>query len=125
MEHLSETPMWMVDANTFRIIVANAAAVRLFGYPEAELLTKTPMDIVVPASAERLREAFARRPFAGYGGEWTLLHPDGTPYRIEVRFHYIDDAGGRRQFTFADAIYGHPTLPDGKTKGVSRSANSQ
>jgi PAS domain S-box-containing protein len=117
--------MWMVDMKTFRITSANAAAARLFGYREEELLTKTALDLVVPESVDPLRDAFSHRPFAGDGGEWTVRYSDGTPFRIHVRFHYVAQDGTRQQFTFADAIYGHPTFPDGRTKGISRAADTR
>jgi PAS domain S-box-containing protein len=114
-----ETPMWMVDANTYRVTMANAAATKLFGYSSSDLMSKTVFDLVVPEEEEALRESFQQRSFAGHGGMWTLRLPNGKRYQINIRYHYVQRDGSKLQFTFADEIYGHPEFPDGKTKGVS------
>ena len=118
MTHEVDTPMWMVDANTFQVTMANHAAQTMFGYSADELASMTIFELVSPEQVELLREAFTNRGFAGDGGEWTLHHPGGARYRMRVRYHYVENDGTKLQFTFADEIYGHPSFPDGKTKGV-------
>jgi PAS domain S-box-containing protein len=118
MHRRSETPMWMVDANTFQIKMANRDALKLFGYSEDELRSKTVFDLVVPEQADALRAAFDSRPFAGDGGSWTVRLPDGARFSMRVRYHFIQNEGARLQFTFADEIHGHPDFPEGKTGGV-------
>jgi PAS domain S-box-containing protein len=120
MTDKSETPMWMVDAGTYRITTANHSAEKLFGYTADQLASKTIFDVVVPEQADALREAFAARAFAGHGGTWTLRHPSGATFRIRIRYHYVQRDGAKLQFTFADEIHGHPDFPEGKTKGVAR-----
>jgi|SRR5690348_6885948 len=115
-----ETPMWMVDANSYRITMANHSAEKLFGYSADELSSRTIFDLIVPEEADALREAFAGRGFAGHGGMWTLRLPDGRQFRLHIRYHYVEREGQRLQFTFADKIYGHPDFPDGKTSGVGK-----
>jgi PAS domain S-box-containing protein len=117
-EQQQETPMWMVDANTFRITMANHSAEKMFGYTAQELSSKTIFDLVIPEQVDRLREAFGGRGFAGHGGTWTLQLPDGHQYRIKIRYHYVVRDGSKLQFTFAEEIHGHPHFPEGKTKGV-------
>ena len=118
MTDKSETPMWMVDANTYRITMANHSAEKMFGYNADQLASKTIFDIVVPEEADALREAFARRAFAGQGGSWTLRHSSGTRFRIHIRYHYVARDGTKLQFTFADEIHGHPDFPEGQTEGL-------
>ena len=118
MQQESETPMWMVDADSGRVTMANRAAERLFGYPSAELASKTIFELVVPEEVADLRESFSTRAFAGHGGNWTLRLPDGTRYKIHIRYHYVERDSSKLQFTFADEIHGHPNFPDGKTKGL-------
>jgi PAS domain S-box-containing protein len=117
-DHEHETPMWMVDANTFRITMANRAAEKMFGYSAHELASRSIFDVVVPEQVDRLREAFAGRGFAGEGGTWTLRLPDGHPYRIKIRYHYVVRDGSKLQFTFAEEIHDHPQFPEGKTRGL-------
>ena len=118
MQQEAETPMWMVDANSGRITMANRAAEKLFGYPSTELASKTIFDLVVPEEIDALRKSFSTRAFAGHGGPWTLRCPNGTRYQLHIRYHYVERKTSRLQFTFADEIHGHPTFPDGKTKGL-------
>lgn len=120
MTHTSETPMWMVDAVSQRITMANHSAEKLFGYTADQLTSKTIYDIVVPEEADTLRAAFAERAFAGHGGTWTLRHSSGARFRLRIRYHYVERDGTKLQFTFADEIYDHPHFPEGKTKGVDR-----
>lgn len=109
----------MVDAQSYRISMANRAAEKLFGYSADELMDTTIFEIVVPEEADKLRENFEKRGFAGSGGMWTLRLPNGTRYRIRTRYHYVEREDAKLQFTFADEIYGHPDFPEGKTKGTT------
>jgi PAS domain S-box-containing protein len=118
MAYEGGTPMWMVDANTCRVTMANQAAQTMFGYSADHLASTTIFELVIPEEVEALREAFAARAFAGDGGEWTLRYPGGARYRVRVRYHHVENDGAKLQFTFADEIYGHPEFPEGKTKGV-------
>jgi PAS domain S-box-containing protein len=118
MQREQETPMWMVDSKTYRITMANRAAQKMFGYSADELATKTIFDVVIPEQVDVLRESFAQRAFAGDGGMWTLRLSDGTPFRIKIRYHYLERDGAKLQFTFAAEIYDHPDFANGKTKGI-------
>ena len=111
--------MWMVDAQSHRITMANRAAEKLFGYSADELMSMTIYDIVAPEEADKLRENFEKRGFAGSGGMWTLCLPNGTRYRVRTRYHYVEREDAKLQFTFADEIHGHPDFPEGKTKGTT------
>jgi PAS domain S-box-containing protein len=115
-----DTPMWMVDANTCRVTMANKAAQIMFGYSADRLASTTIFELVIPEQVQALREAFTARAFAGDGGEWTLRYLGGAQYRIRIRYHHVENDGAKLQFTFADEIYGHPKFPDGKTKGVGQ-----
>ena len=119
MTDTSETPMWMVDANSYRITMANHSAEKMFGYTAAELASKTIFEIVVQEQADALHEAFSNRAFAGHGGMWTLRHSSGARFQLRIRYHYVERDGAKLQFTFADEIHGHPEFPEGKTKGVA------
>lgn len=118
MQQDNETPMWMVDANSGRITMANQAAERLFGYSAAELVAKTIFELVVPEELDALHKSFSSRAFAGHGGKWTLFLPNGTRYTLQIRYHYVERKTSKLQFTFADEIHGHPAFPEGKTKGL-------
>lgn len=110
--------MWMVDASSFRITMANRPAEKMFGYSAQELSSTTIFDLVVPEQVEPLRQAFSGRGFAGHGGTWTLRLPDEHRYRIKIRYHYVRRDGSKLQFTFAEEIHGHPLFPEGKTRGL-------
>src|SRR5690242_12474875 len=44
----SETPMWMVDPETFRFASINNAAVKLFGYSREQLSTMSIFAVLAP-----------------------------------------------------------------------------
>ncbi len=79
-------PMWVYDAQTFRFLAVNAAAVQHYGYSEGELLSMSVLDIrpeeevpVVQAMIESLRREGGRNT-----GLWRHRKKNGEVIHVEV-----------------------------------------
>ncbi len=78
--------VWEVDAED-RFVYASPQVTRVLGYEPAELLGRTPFDLMPPEEAGRMREAFRaskaqRRAFALL--ENVNIHKDGRPVIMET-----------------------------------------
>jgi PAS domain S-box-containing protein len=93
--------------DTFRFLDASDAAIRLFGYPREELLTKDIYDVVAPEEHERLRAHLPERGDIGDAGEWICARKDGTRFLINVRFKNVAIDGNNVSFVYADRIREH------------------
>ncbi len=54
--HLSPQPMWTYDAETYRFIQVNNAAIDLYGFSEEEFLNMTMMDILLEEDIQKVKE---------------------------------------------------------------------
>lgn len=74
-----------IDVTTRRFALANAAAERLLGYSQAELLTMTPSDVLVLSDGARLELAFqSLAPGTISRREWMLRDKDGRSVPVSV-----------------------------------------
>lgn len=95
MFETSPQPMWIHDAQTLRIRKVNAAAVRHYGYAEADLLTLSIADLRPTADAEPQIETLSSNPVQQLiaDGVWRHLKKDGSITEVEVVSHAVDFEG--------------------------------
>jgi PAS domain S-box-containing protein len=109
MFDLSSVGKIEVDPKTARILRANAAMCKFVGYSEAELLTKTVLDITHPDDRDRSR-ALGDRQAAGelvdFDIEKRYIHKDGRVVWAWTTVNIIPDSSGRpwRQTTVIQNI---------------------
>jgi len=87
-----------------RILLANPATARIFGYDPVELVGK-PLTVLMPGFMRKLHEAGFRRYLATaqrhlnwHGTELTALRKNGQEFPVEVSFAEMD-SDGHRAFT--------------------------
>jgi PAS domain S-box-containing protein len=85
-------PVWVYDLETLRFLAVNAAAVRQYGYTEAEFLRMTLRDIRPAGEMKRMEAALAT---LGPGprdlGVWLHRRKDGSLLQVEIsgdELHY-------------------------------------
>jgi diguanylate cyclase (GGDEF)-like protein/PAS domain S-box-containing protein len=90
----------IVDA-AGRIVLVNAEAERMFGYPRAELIGQ-PIELLVPSSARSRHLAhratagtFSRKRAMGHGRCLQARRKDGTTFDAEVSLSPLETADGR------------------------------
>jgi PAS domain S-box-containing protein len=93
-----------------RIVLVNAQAERMFGYPRAELLGR-PVEMLIPV---RLRErhvthrgtymAAPRIRAMGQGLDLAAVKKDGTEFPVEVSLSYVETDEGIRTIAFITDI---------------------
>jgi diguanylate cyclase (GGDEF)-like protein/PAS domain S-box-containing protein len=86
-------PMWIYDRETLDIVGVNQAAVRDFGYREAEFLAMTACDLRPPEDVERFRRHAASADADRVATRWRLRRCDGATFVAEVRGTAIEFAG--------------------------------
>jgi PAS domain S-box-containing protein len=81
-------PMWIFDAGDLRILEANAAAVQLYGYSEAEFGGMNILDVAQPEEAASLKAEIesAARPASG---PWRHRTKNGAVVDVEMAIHDI------------------------------------
>jgi PAS domain S-box-containing protein len=78
-------PAWVFDIETLRILSVNEAAVRSYGYSQAEFLALSLRDITPPADVADLAAAVERgEPLAAGPRPWRHRLRDGTIIQVEV-----------------------------------------
>ncbi len=77
-------PMWIYELSTLRILKANNAAIKIYGYTEDEFLTMTVNDVLPEVERERLPDFFnenglAKAEFYGFNhwGIWKHVNKNG------------------------------------------------
>lgn len=110
-------PMWAVDASSFRFIVANQDAARLFGYAREALLLLNMYDVLAPEERARFDATFARRDTSGDAGEWVCRWPDDSQFRLRFRYYETVIHGNSVVLAWAVKVTGHvvvrtPVLPE-------------
>jgi len=80
-----------------RILMWNAAAVRLYGWSEHEVLGRSVLDVFTPVDHLEEQAAILERVSAGNTstGDRVVLRRDGDPVRIVTHAHPVFDADGR------------------------------
>jgi len=80
-------PMWVIDAGSRRFLAANQAAVRAYGYSEAEFRTMTMFDIRPAEDRGRLQAYLASRPAATASPSptiWRHQRRNGDIFDVEI-----------------------------------------
>lgn len=98
-------PMWVYDLDTLQYLAVNRAAVRHYGYSEAEFLSMTIADIRPAEDVPALRDAVARtRDGVTYSGVWRHRLKSGELITVEISSHPLPFAGHRAQLALAQDI---------------------
>ena len=78
-------PMWLYDVATLRFIVVNAAAVRAYGFSEAEFGAMTVRDLRPPEDEQRFLRYIESPAFKLGVGRWRHRRKDGSILYVDVR----------------------------------------
>src|SRR5262245_62037321 len=90
-------PMWIRDGETLRILGANAAALRTYGYTREEFLRLQPGGLHARADFDRFQEMMRTRdPDRGYRTYWRHRRKDGSVMDVETISHPFELDDGRR-----------------------------
>lgn len=90
----SPQPMWVYDAETFRFLAVNEAAVRRYGYSREEFLSMTIEDIRPPEEVPALMAHLGRRTgTVDASGPWRHRARDGSLSEVEISSHAMEFAG--------------------------------
>ncbi|WP_229219875.1 EAL domain-containing protein [Rugamonas fusca] len=99
-------PMWVYELASLRFLVVNQAAIRQYGYSEAEFLAMTIEDIRPPEELPRLQDNLAGAPRRGAerAGCWTHRRKDGSLLQVEVSSHSVTIAGKAARFVLCHDV---------------------
>lgn len=82
---VSPVPMWVFDLETLRIVAANPAMSRAYGYPRDALLGMSILDLRQSDQHDELLGHVHRpRSERRYPRVWTHRHCDGSPMRVAI-----------------------------------------
>lgn len=91
-------PMWVFDTVTFRFLMVNAAALKIYGYSKAEFLHMSLKDIRPVEEVETfVRLVESKRELLSHAGIWTHIKKDGTLLHVEVMSHALPLDGGNQK----------------------------
>src|SRR5690606_2298533 len=83
-------PMWVYDTATYRFLMVNPAAVKLYGYTKAEFLQMTLMEIrpaeEIPSFIQLVE---SDRDCLNNAGHWNHITKDGSLLHVEVNSHAL------------------------------------
>ncbi len=85
--HLSPQPMWVYEMETYRFTQVNDAAIRLYGYSEAEFLTMSIMDIRPAEDIEKTLEIIdklSRQDIRFYEGRFRHFKKSGELMEVDI-----------------------------------------
>ncbi len=100
-------PAWVFDLDSLQFLEVNDAAVRAYGYSQAEFLAMTIADIRPPRDVPALREAVARiGPGHAGVGAWRHRKHDGTIIEVEITSHELRYRGRRAELVLARDVTG-------------------
>lgn len=98
-------PMWVYDAETYRFLAVNPAALRQYGYTQDEFLALTIFDIRPSEETHRLREYLAKTPPSAYAPRvWKHRRKDERVMYMRVRSHPHEFAGRRGMLVLAEDV---------------------
>src|SRR5258706_28912 len=84
-------PMWVFDAETLQFLAVNEAAIRHYGYSEAEFLSMRISDIRPASDAPLQLEVTVENPEASTEScEARHRKKDGTVFPVEISWDYLD-----------------------------------
>lgn len=98
-------PMWIFDLETLRILTANPAACKTYGYTYEEMLGLTILDLR-PAEQAPVVEKYVQRPNAGTSllveqGIWLHKTRDGREFFVKIFSHLVTYEGRKGRFVMA------------------------
>lgn len=85
--HLSPQPMWVYEMETYTFTQVNDAAIRLYGYSEAEFLTMSIMDIRPAEDIEKAQEIIdklSRHDIRFYEGRFRHFKKSGELMEVDI-----------------------------------------
>ncbi|NCD71752.1 PAS domain S-box protein [Mucilaginibacter agri] len=83
-------PMWIYDAQTLKITSVNSAAIKSYGYSEAEFLQRTAMDIRPKEDIPKLLEEINNLSTdAVRASDWTHIKADGSSFHVNIHSQKI------------------------------------
>lgn len=88
-------PLWVYDRETLAILAVNEAAIKHYGYSQAEFLTMTIKDIYLPANLLNLTWE------AKLVGVWQHQKRDGSMIDVEIASHELVFAGREARLMLA------------------------
>jgi diguanylate cyclase (GGDEF)-like protein/PAS domain S-box-containing protein len=98
-------PMWIRDGETLRILGANAAALRTYGYTREEFLRLQPGDLHAADDFDRFQEMMRTRdPDQGYTTYWRHRRKDGAVMDVETISHPFALDGQRARLVLVNDI---------------------
>ena len=87
-------PMWVFDRKTLRFLAVNRAALRQYGFTEAEFLEMTLADIRPEETVPALMQDIAKqRPGLQEQSVWTHRRKDGSTLQAEIVCHDLEFDG--------------------------------
>jgi two-component system cell cycle sensor histidine kinase/response regulator CckA len=117
----SPLPMWVVDTQTQRLVDANEATVRAYGYTREELLSLSIRDLVVQEHHDELRSHFATIQETG-GFSANRLHrtKSGEVRHVRVTGHGLEVEGRSVALTVIVDVTAARRLEDERARHVER-----
>ncbi|MGI8785962.1 MAG: PAS domain S-box protein, partial [Acidobacteriota bacterium] len=101
----SPLPMFVFDLETLRFMAVNKAAVRHYGYPQAEFLSMTMADIRPHDEIPALLDAVARSTTADVvGSRRRHRTQDGRIINVEANSHELDFQGKRARMVIINDV---------------------
>lgn len=95
-------PMWVFDTETYQFLRVNDAAIRHYGYSEAEFLAMTILDIRPDDEVDRVREYMAGSSDARRrAGTWLHRKKDGSIIEVNIDSHNIEIDGRQARLVLA------------------------
>src|SRR4051812_37615735 len=103
--HRNPQPMWVYDLDTLRFLAVNEAAVRAYGWSEAEFMTMTILQIRPPEEAAKVARVIADLQSGPHSfGIWRHQRKDGAIMDVEVSGDEIQWKGRRARLTLVNDV---------------------
>lgn len=98
-------PMWVYDLETYRFLAVNEAAVRHYGYSQAEFLEMTIREIQAPEELQGVRtDNVTQVAQLDQANEWRHRKKDGSIINVEIISNKLDFAGRSAELVLANDI---------------------
>ena len=93
-------PMWIYDLQTLSFLAVNQAAIRVYGYSEAEFLNMTVLDIRREKDVPRFLESW-KHPHESTGEQWLHTGKDGIPFAVSITSWELAFQGRKAELVLA------------------------
>lgn len=97
-------PMWVFDADSYRFLDVNDAALRKYGYGRSEFLAMTILEILQPDDRPILLELLKHDNSFEHLGAFKHQKKDGSPIDIDITSHEIVYQGRRARVVLCQDI---------------------